>query len=94
MRIVTDINIQNPRKMAAVTSYIEKKLAVDMSIPADGLEIWLHDEAVHPDDFVPVRCWVNHEARALGYWPPPSFGPDGSVRPIAEDSEYSFGGLV
>ncbi|KAH8106446.1 hypothetical protein DFH11DRAFT_1691860 [Phellopilus nigrolimitatus] len=74
MRITTDIDLQNLRKLGAVTGYIDKKLAKEASSPSEGWEIWLHDQGVMREDVAPVRCWVNHAERALGPWPPPSNG--------------------
>ena len=66
---------------------MEKKLSGETALPAESWENWRHDEAVHRDDFIPVRSWVDHDSRALGHWPPPSINPDGSLGPVAEDSK-------
>ncbi|EJD01731.1 uncharacterized protein FOMMEDRAFT_90143 [Fomitiporia mediterranea MF3/22] len=68
-------------------NYVDKKLTNEITLPFEGLEIWLHDEGQSREDFVPVRCWVDHETRALGYWPPPSHRAEQSSRGYAEDRE-------
>ncbi|KAL5529867.1 hypothetical protein ACEPAF_6124 [Sanghuangporus sanghuang] len=91
MRVTTDINLEKKRKLNAVMNYLEGKMTKEIGLPVDDLEIWLHDEAKSRDEFVPVRCWVDHEVRALGYWPPPK--PEDLSRASSDDrldNEYRY----
>ncbi|KAI5116232.1 hypothetical protein M0805_003294 [Coniferiporia weirii] len=92
--ITTDIDIQNPRKLSALAAYLNK-LSNETFVLEEGWEIWLHDNGLtrEPEDFVLMRCWVDHNTRALGYWPPPSRGSDGPVGKTADDRldlEYKY----
>ncbi|THH10125.1 hypothetical protein EW145_g1540 [Phellinidium pouzarii] len=93
--ITTDIDLQNSRKLSALIGYLDKKVANETYVLPEGGEIWLHEQGVtrDPDDFVLVRCWVNHGARALGYWPPPADRASERTSKVAEDRldlEYRY----
>lgn len=72
MRIVTDIDLRNPRRLAAVTAYLDKRMPTEFAIPSPGCEIWLRNQGVGKDDFVPSKFWINHSNRSLGYEENPS----------------------
>lgn len=90
MRITTDIDLRNQRKLHAVTGYLDKKIPGEMTVPSEGWEVWLRDEGVVHKDFVPVRCWVNHLTRTMGYGPPPSDVLHESMNLSEDDSAYFF----
>lgn len=74
-RVTTDISLKDSRKLTALTAYLDKKHTGDARVEREGLETWLHDHeeertGAMPMDFVLVRCWVDHQKRKLGYWPP------------------------
>jgi len=85
--------LQNPRKLRAVTTYVDRKVPEEMTVPPEGWEIWLRDESVRRDDFNPVRTWVNHASRTLGYEPPLADGSS-SYRDVTGDErldhEYRY----
>ena len=78
MRVVTDIDLRNPRRLAAVTTYFDKRMPTELSIPSEGREIWIKNQGSR-DDFVPCKYWVDHNAKSLGYEEHPSgtYGDDG-----------------
>ena len=60
--------------MRAVATYLDRKIPHEMNVPPAGWEVWLRNESVRHGELVPVRCWVNHDARTLSYSPPTEDG--------------------
>ena len=53
-----------------VTSYMDRKVPEEISIPPQGWEIWLKNEGKSYRDFMPTRLWINHEARTMSHKSP------------------------
>ena len=73
-RITTDIDLADARRLRAVATYLDRKIPHEMNVPPAGWEVWLRNESVRHGELVPVRCWVNHDARTLSYSPPTEDG--------------------
>ncbi|TFK46997.1 hypothetical protein OE88DRAFT_1637432 [Heliocybe sulcata] len=75
MRVVTDINLRDPKKLDAVSTYFEQKTPEELALPPADWEMWLreaHGKGKH--GLLPVRHWINHEAKVLSFSPPPRNG--------------------
>lgn len=86
LRITTDVDLRSPRKLQALNLYLNQKRSeqVNMAAP-ENWECWLRDAAPNKNEFVPARCWINHEERTVSFNPPP--GSSEHSLPANEDSE-------
>ncbi|KZT29536.1 hypothetical protein NEOLEDRAFT_1056631 [Neolentinus lepideus HHB14362 ss-1] len=85
MRVTTDIDLHHPKKLEAVTAYFDQKTAEELALPLAGWEMWLreaHDKGKH--GLLPIRHWINHEAKVLSFSPPPQ---DGDVTMLFADDD-------
>ncbi|PSR83451.1 hypothetical protein PHLCEN_2v5723 [Hermanssonia centrifuga] len=73
MRVVTDIDLRNARKLDAVTDYFDKKQPRETLLPPPSWELWLRDVSKTRYESSLVKCWVNHEGRILTFETPASF---------------------
>ncbi|KAI0940341.1 hypothetical protein AcV5_001475 [Taiwanofungus camphoratus] len=94
MRVSTDIDLRNAKKLDRVTEYLEKKLPEEIALPPQGWELWLRDAGTTRHDFKPLRNWVNHKARTLSFDPPPTLSgealPDHFTDDDRLDMEYRY----
>ena len=66
MRVTTDIDLRNTKKLEAVTSYFDHKNAG----AAVGLEVWLQDLTTTKRGFVPATFLVDHRRRCVAFESP------------------------
>ncbi|KAH9947203.1 hypothetical protein B0H21DRAFT_692432 [Amylocystis lapponica] len=90
MRITTDIDLRAPKKLNAITEYIERKRPEEVALPPQGWELWLRDAGRTKYDFIPLRNWVNHKARILTLDPPPSMSGDVLPDHITDDDRLDM----
>lgn len=93
MRVITDIDLRNTKKLEAITEYLDRKLPEEVSLPPVGWELWLRDAGSQKNNFAPLRNWVNHKAKILSFDPPPS--PSGEAETVPDhitddDSMFIF----
>ncbi|KAI0371477.1 hypothetical protein BV20DRAFT_942006 [Pilatotrama ljubarskyi] len=100
LRITTDIDLRNPKKLQVVTEYIEKKLPREATMPPPaGWELWLKDVGVKRHEVVPLKSWVNHKLRIITSEPPPIVTGEGLIMErFSEDDkldmEYRYWGYI
>lgn len=100
MRITTDIILRNTKKLEAVTEYLDRKLPEEVSLAPEGWELWLRDADISKHGFSPIRSWVNHNAKALSFDPPPARAGEVATLPdhITDDDrldmEYRYWAFV
>lgn len=85
LRVVTDIDLRNAKKLDFVMGYFDKKRA-DEPIPApEGWELWLREAGAGKASFdlALLKNWVNHKAKILMSEPVFNSGMD--VDRIPED---------
>ncbi len=87
MRVVTDMDLRNARKLDAVTDYLDKKQPRETLLPPLGWELWLRDVSKTRYESSLVKCWVNHEGRILTFEPPASFTIGESSTVTDDDSK-------
>ncbi len=87
MRITTDVDLRSARKLKGLNTYLnQKRPDQSSSSPPEGWELWLRDAAATTrDDFVPARCWINHDSRTVSFNPPP--GSHERSLPAIDDSK-------
>ncbi|TCD65970.1 hypothetical protein EIP91_001962 [Steccherinum ochraceum] len=101
MRVTVDVDLRNSKKLEAVTEYLDRKLPEEVALPPLGWELWLKEADETKKGFVPVRNWVNHEARSLSFKPPPP-AMNGEAITAADhvtdddrmDSEYRYWSFI
>ncbi|KAH9854905.1 hypothetical protein C2E23DRAFT_725421 [Lenzites betulinus] len=100
MRITTDIDLRNPKKLQVVTEYLENKLPREIATPSpQGWELWLKDVGVMKHEVIPVKSWVNHRLRIITSEPPPMVTGEGLIMErFSEDDkldmEYRYWGYL
>ena len=68
LRVVTDIELRNQKKLDAVTSYFEDDESLKRGKSAGkGREMWLRDAETKKGRFRPLRMWVDHKARSVSH---------------------------
>ncbi|OBZ70382.1 hypothetical protein A0H81_09801 [Grifola frondosa] len=87
MRITTDIDLRDAKKLKAVTEYVERRLPEEVALPPHGWELWLRDLGITKHDFVPVRNWINHKARMVSPDPPPTITGEGVIAEQFRDDD-------
>jgi hypothetical protein len=66
LRVTTDVDLRNTKKLEAVTAYFDNKSA---GAPV-GLEIWLQELVTTKRGSVPTIFWVDHRKRSVASDPP------------------------
>jgi hypothetical protein len=87
MHITTDVDLRDPKKLDAITAFLDNDLTSHSSfVPkgGDGWEMWLRDGPVSKRQSKILRTWVNHRMRAV-FADPPARNLDGVSE---DDSEY------
>jgi hypothetical protein len=73
MRVTTDIDLRNPQRLQAVSTYFEgDAFGMAGKGAGKGCEMWLRDVSKNRVDFHPVRMWVDHGRRQVSFDPPSS----------------------
>lgn len=90
LRITTDINLRNVKKLEAVVAYLAyPNTTTKDSSPAMGSELWLRE--IEPtkskrskarEVFAPVRCWVDHKRRSVSFDPLQTESGHGGLREL------------
>ncbi|KAI0690265.1 hypothetical protein BC835DRAFT_1365422 [Cytidiella melzeri] len=70
LRVVTEVDLRNAKKLEAVSQYLDKKRPSEPALPPPGWELWLRDNSKLAFDFIPVQCWISHKDRILTMDPP------------------------
>jgi hypothetical protein len=91
LRVTTDIDLRNMKKLEAVTVYFDRKDSTFAGSGGGGapvgVELGLRDAASAKRDWVPVRCWVDHKKRGVTF-DPPQDGNGDSGRVGGDDREW------
>lgn len=90
MRVVTDVDLRNNKKLDLVTSYFDDYK--DELAPPGGMELWLRERAQKKKRDPPlVGWWIDHKSRSVPSWLPRR-GPSGSGRKDEDalDTEYRY----
>ena len=87
-RVPAQLHQDRGRKAERETKKDAKKDAMGKSVKNSGAG-WreVREQITSVIRMNPVRCWVNHGARAMGYWPPPAFGAGGSAASLPAAAE-------
>lgn len=96
LRITTDIDLRNPKKLQVVTEYVEKRLRREGTVPPpEGWELWLKDVGVTKHEVIPVKSWVCHKLRIITSEPPPIVTGEGyMLERFSEDDSESAAASV
>ncbi|CCM00472.1 uncharacterized protein FIBRA_02505 [Fibroporia radiculosa] len=89
MRVVTDIDLRNAKKLAVVTEHL-KKLPEGLSAQAQGWELWLRETPKGKRGFKLTRSWINHKAHILSLDLPPTLDDDSLVDDTADDDRLDM----
>ena len=67
MRVTTDIDLRNSKKLDTLTQYLHGKDRNGPVLPPSGWELFLRDAGKHQYDFSPIKSFVNHNDRILTF---------------------------
>jgi hypothetical protein len=61
-RCVTDVDLRDPRKLDAVTGYIDRIIE---EAPGPDWDCWLRDVSALKDQFEPWTLWAQHSSKVI-----------------------------
>ncbi|KAF8870998.1 hypothetical protein BD779DRAFT_1680692 [Infundibulicybe gibba] len=61
-QLVTDIDLRDAKLLDAMVAYVEDHCN---GLVALNRDLWLRDTGLHENEFLPLRCWVNHQEQSV-----------------------------
>ncbi|KAF7798394.1 hypothetical protein EIP86_009615 [Pleurotus ostreatoroseus] len=90
MRVATDIDLRNDKKVETVMLYLTSKPKAGPVLPPPGWELWLRDAGKGRYDFTPIRGFISHDERVLTFDMPHTSDVSGLSEDDRLDSEYRY----